>query len=58
MGMYMDLIRLVRRAIEEARNGGRDYLGQSDFAVRQVLSVRPDMSASDAVKAVDVIRTA
>ena len=58
MGMYMDLIRLVRRAIEEARNGGRDYLGQSEFAVRMVLSVRPDMSASEASKAVDVIRTA
>jgi hypothetical protein len=56
--MYMDLIRLVRRAIEEARSGGRDYLGQSEFAVRTVLSVRPDMTASDAVKAVDVIRTA
>ena len=58
MGMYMDLIRLVRRAIEEARNAGRDYLGQSDFAVRMVLRVRPDMSASEASKAVDVIRTA
>ena len=56
MGKYEDLIRLVRRAIQEARDAGRDYLGQGEFAVRAVLRVRPDMTATDAVRAVDLIR--
>ena len=57
MGTYADLIRPVRRAIQEARAGGRDYLGQSEHAVRIVLRVRPDMSLSDASTAVNEIRT-
>ena len=57
MGMYADLIRPVRQAIQEARAGGRDYLGQSEHAVRVVLTVRPDMSLSDASSVVNEIRT-
>ena len=57
MGTYKDLVRLVRQAIEEARDAGRDYLGQGEFAVQAVRRVRPDMSAIDAVHAVDEIRT-
>ena len=57
MGMYADLIRPVRQAIQEAREGGRDYLGQSEHAVRVVLRVRPDMSQSDASTVVNEIRT-
>ncbi|MCG8358734.1 MAG: hypothetical protein MI920_24470 [Kiloniellales bacterium] len=54
----MDLVDLIRRSIEEARAKGRDYLGQSEHAVRTVMKVRPDMTLSDALTAVNVIRSA
>ena len=57
MGIYADLVRPVRRAIQDARAGGRDYLGQSEHAIRTVLRVRPDMSLSDASTVVNEIRT-
>lgn len=54
--MYTDIIRLVRQSIEDAYSAGLDYLGQSEYAVRVVRQVRPDMTQSEAFKAVNAIR--
>ncbi len=35
---------------------GRDYLTQTEEAVRAVLQVRPDMTAFDALAAVNLVR--
>lgn len=51
-----DLVDLIRRSIEDARARGRDYLGQTHWAVRWVLAVRPDMTATEAMRAVDAER--
>ncbi len=44
-----DLKHVIQQALEDARNRGRDYVGQTELAVRVV---RPDMNASDALAAV------
>jgi len=50
-----DLKHVIQQAIEDARNRGRDYVGQTELAVRAVRQVRPDMNASDALAAVHLI---
>ena len=47
-----DLKHVIQQALEDARNRGRDYVGQTELAVRSVRQVRPDMNASDALAAV------
>ena len=54
--MHSDLVALIRRSIEDARARGRDYAGQNNFAVRWVLEVRPDLSTTEAMAAVDAER--
>ncbi len=51
-----DLKRVIQQALEDARNRGRDYVGQTELAVRAVRQVRPDMNASDALAAVRLFR--
>ena len=51
-----DLAGIVVRAIEEARDKGLDHIGQTEHAVRGVLAVRPDMTASAAMQAVNRLR--
>ncbi len=51
-GPEEDLKHVIQQALEDARNRGRDYLGQTELAVRAVRQVRPDMNASDALAAV------
>ncbi len=55
--MNLDLVDLIRRAVDEARGRGRDYLGQNNYAAKTVLMVRPDMTLSDAITAVNEIRS-
>lgn len=38
---------IIRRALEEARAKGRDYLAQTELAVRAGHQVRPDLTASE-----------
>ncbi len=45
---------VIRRALARAKAEGKDYLGQTDEAVRAVLKARPDMTASEAL--VQIIR--
>ena len=51
-----DLKHVIQQALEDARNRGRDYLGQTELAVRAVRQVRPDMNASAALAAVRLFR--
>ena len=41
-----DLAGIVARALAEARDKGLDHIGQTEHAVRAVLALRPDMTAS------------
>ena len=47
---------IIRGALEEARAKGRDYLTQIQVAVEAVRRARPDMTASDALAAVHMVR--
>ena len=51
-----DLKDVIQQALEDARNRGRDYVGQTELAIRAVRQVRPDMNASDALAAVRLFR--
>ena len=51
-----DLAGIVARALAEARDKGLDHIGQTEHAVRAVLAVRPDMTASAAILAVNRLR--
>ncbi len=42
--MDESLERIIREALEEARSTGKDYLTQTELAVRAVRRVRPDVT--------------
>ncbi len=48
-----DLVRIVAQALTDAREKGLDHIGQTGHAVRAVMAVSPDMSASTALQAVN-----
>ncbi len=54
--MDESLERIIRQALGDARATGRDYLTQTELAVRTVREVRPDMTAPEALTAVEVVR--
>ncbi len=54
--MEPDLERVIHQALADGRAAGRDYLGETEQAVRAVQQVRPDMTASDALTAVNMAR--
>jgi hypothetical protein len=54
--MDKSIERIIRRVLEEARAKGRDHLTQTELAVRAVCQARPDMTASDALAAVNTVR--
>ena len=54
--MDPDLANVIRQALADARAAGRDYLTQTEMAVRAVLKVRPDMTASEALTLVELAR--
>jgi hypothetical protein len=51
-----DLKHVIQQALGDAKNRGRDYVGQTEIAVRSVRQVRPDMNASDALAVVRLFR--
>ncbi len=51
-----DLKHVIQQALEDARSRGRDYFGQTELAVRAVHQARPDMTASAALAAVELVR--
>ena len=54
--MDKSIERIIRRALEDARAAGRDHLTQTQLAVEAVRNARPDMTASDALAAVEMVR--
>ena len=54
--MDPDLENVIRQALADAKVAGKDYLSQTEEAVRAVLQARPDMTASDALSAVNLAR--
>ena len=51
-----DLRNVIRQALADAPAAGRGYLTQTEEAVRAVRQVRPDMTASAALLAVEVVQ--
>ena len=54
--MDSDIQTVIRQALADAQAAGREYLTQTEHAVRAVMQVRPDMTASDALTAVELVR--
>ena len=54
--LHRDLQGVVSRALSAARATGRDYISQNDAAARAVMAVRPDLTFSEANRAVDWVR--
>ncbi len=56
--MDPDLEKVIRQALKDAQAAGGEYLSlsQSQEAVRAVQRARPDMTASDAMAAVNLVR--
>ena len=54
--MDPDLKNVIRQALADAEAAGRDHIAQIEQAVRAVLQARPDMTASDALTAVNLAR--
>ncbi len=54
--MDPDLENVIRQALSDAKAAGNDYLSQTEEAIRIVLQARPDMTASDALMAVNMVR--
>ncbi len=46
----------IRRALADAWAEGKDYVGQTEEAVRAVLQARPDMTASEVLVLVNRVR--
>ncbi len=54
--MDPDLENVIRQAFADAEAAGRDHVAQTEQAIRAVLQARPDMTASDALSAVNLAR--
>lgn len=54
--MDKSIERIIIRVLEEAREKGRDDLTQTELAVRAVCAARSEMTASDALTAVNMVR--
>ncbi len=54
--MDPDLLTVIRQALEDARAAGKDYFTETREAVRAARKARPDMTASEALRAVEVVR--
>ena len=54
--MDPDLENVIRQALADAKAVGKDYLSQTEGAVRTVRQARPDLTALDALVAVDLVR--
>ncbi len=52
--MDSDLEKVIRQALGDALAAGKDHLSQTELAVRAVQRARPDMTASDALAAVNL----
>ncbi len=53
--MDPELENVIRQALADAQAAGKDHLGQTELAVHVVQRARPDMTASDALAAVNLV---
>ena len=51
-----DLLRVARRVLERAQKRRLDYPATTETAVREIQIVRPDVSAAEALSALNVVR--
>ena len=51
-----DLENVIRQALGDALAAGKDYRSQTKLAVEAVLEARPDMTVSEALTAVNMVR--
>ena len=54
--MDESLKRIIRQALDEARAKGRDYITQTELAVRAGHQVRPDLTASEILAMVRLLQ--
>jgi len=54
--MDEDMKRIARRALDEAQAAGKDYLSQTEAAVRAVRVAQPEITASEALAVVNLVR--
>ncbi len=54
--MDPDLENVIRQALTDAQAAGKDHMGQTELAVQAVQQARPDMTASDALAAVNLMQ--
>ncbi len=54
--MDPDLENVIRQALEDAQAAGKDHISQTWLAIQAVQRARPDMTASDALTAVNLVR--
>ena len=54
--MDPDLENVIRQALGDALAVGRDHTGQTVLAVQAVQRARPNMTATDALAAVNLVR--
>ena len=54
--MDPDLENVIRQTLTDAKAAGKDHLSQTELTVRAVQRARPDMTASDALTAVNLVR--
>ncbi len=55
-GMDEFVERIIRRALDEAREKGRDHLAQTQAAIDAARQARPDMTASEILAAVRLVQ--
>lgn len=56
LAMDDDLLRVARRVLERAQKRRLDYLATTERAVREIQIVRPDVTAAEALSALNVAR--
>ena len=54
--MDPDLENVIREALTDALAAGKDQMSQTVLAVQTVLQARPDMTASEALMAVNLMQ--
>ena len=54
--MAPDLENVIRQVLADAQATGKDHMSQTELAVQAVQRARPDMTASDALAAVNLVR--
>ena len=54
--MDEDLLRVAKRVLEVVEADGQDYIVATETAIRQILAIRPDVTASDALLALSAAR--